>query len=520
MRFAAVLFLFFLSFEVWADNTLVVAHTNDLHAHLVPFRSDGQECMENDTSFDCRGGYARLKGLIDQWRQDVPDLVFLDAGDRFSGTPFYTLRKGQDIARLTEQLGYDALALGNHDFDDGLEELTSFLKTVSAPVLAANVTFPDTSPLKKRVTSSVVLTRGQVKIGLIGVLSEETKTECAGAGDIDLTDVTQAVRREVMHFKQQGINVIFALTHIGLKADQALARAVPELDVIIGGHSHSFLSNDSDDKTAEGPYPIAVVSKTGDKTLIVTAGMGGRVVGRLDVTFDDDGRIIAFKGDSVPVDMNISPDTAFQSDIAAVSQILEQTLDQSLAVTSQNVSLTPNKSFCGESCPVGEVLSDALLSAAKAFGADVAILNAGGVRAALPAGEITYRHLIQAYPFNSSAVIVEMNGQALNAFVTHGLKKYTPGARTNAFILPAGFSYTFNPDTRQIIRINIQGQPVDPGKIYRVAMPSFLADGGDGFPVQREQTVFAPDIREVMGRALQGVVSFNRFENRISVTRP
>ena len=127
-------------------HTFSILHTNDLHAHLLPLTANGESCRpENDP--DCLGGFARIAGYVGRRRAEEPDLLLFDAGDRFSGTLFYTLHKSRDISMLMNQMDYTAMTLGNHDFDDGNEELERFVRSVSAPVLAANVIFPDSSSL-------------------------------------------------------------------------------------------------------------------------------------------------------------------------------------------------------------------------------------------------------------------------------------------------------------------------------------------------------------------------------------
>lgn len=494
--------------------TLHIAHTNDLHAHLAPFDANGQECQEI-TQPTCLGGYARIKTLISNLRKQHSNLIFLDAGDRFSGTPFYALRKSQDIARLTESLKYDAMTLGNHDLDDGLEELSRFSKVVSAPIIAANVSFPPSSPLSQRITSSQIITRNGKKIGIIGILTPETKIECTGAKNVIFKDITNTLKKHVSDFSKQGIDIIIVLSHIGLDADKELAKQIPNIDIIVGGHSHSFLSNDSSDENRDGPYPIVIESENKDKTLIVTAGMGGRVVGLLHAVFDSWGHIIEFSGNPIKITNDISMDPNMKKEIDAVSAQLEKILNTPVIISKIPVSLTPDKGFCGLSCHIAEVLTTALLKSGKKNNVDVALLNAGGIRAGFPIGQISYRHIIQVYPFNSAVILVEMTGAELKEYIAHGIKKYTPNTRTNALIHPAGLTYTFNSKTKQITEILIQGKPLSLHKKYRVLLPAFLADGGDGFPVQEEQQVFSYDMRNTLIDSLKTIKFISPLEARI-----
>lgn len=515
LSFTFIFLCLFVPFSVTANTTtLHIAHTNDLHAHLTPFDIDGQECQDV-TQPTCHGGYARIKTLISKLREQHSDLIFLDAGDRFSGTPFYALRKSRDIARLTESFKYDAMTLGNHDLDDGPEELSRFAEIVSTPILTANVSFPASSPLSQRIASSHIITRNGKKIGIIGILTPETKIESTGAKNINFKDITDTLKKNISDFSNQGIDIIIVLSHVGLEADKELAKQIPNIDIIVGGHSHSFLSNDPSDGNSVGPYPIIIESENKDKTLIVTAGMGGRVVGLLHAVFDSWGHIIEFSGNPIKITNDISMDPNMKKEIDAVSAQLEKILNTPVIISKIPVSLTPDKGFCGLSCHVGEVLSTALLKSGKKDNVDVALLNAGGIRAGFPMGQISYRHMIQAYPFNSAVVLVEMTGSELKKYITHGLKKYTPNARTNALIHPAGLTYTFNSETKQITEISVQGKPLSPHKKYRVLLPAFLADGGDGFPVQKEQRVLSYDLRNTLIDSLKTINFIPPLETRI-----
>lgn len=482
-----------------ANRALTLLHTNDLHAHLNPFYKEAQDCHEAHP--DCLGGFARLKALIDTTRKEAPDMVLLDAGDRFSGTLFYTLRKGEDIARLMQPMGYDAMALGNHEFDDGLPELQRFSKKVPAPLLAANVVFPKESPLAEHVVPALILEKGGVRFGIIGLLSEDTKTECDGAEEIDILSPIETARQEVHRLTEKGVDIIVALTHIGLENDKKLAQAVPEIDVIIGGHSHHLLSDNPLDKTADGPYPLVIPQQNGATTLIATVGLGGQHVGRLDLRFDDKGRLTSFQGASIPLDHRVGEDEKTAADIRALETDLADILNHPLMTSETEIGLSPapKKAFCSEECYVGEVLTDILLEAGQADKVDIALINAGGIRSRLPAGQITFRHVVQAYPFTSYGALVEMSGQALQDYLAHGLQKYTPDERTNAFLQIAGAGYVFDDKTHRITHLTLpNGTAIDPDKTYRIILPSFLAKGGDGFPPQPILKTYSESIRDLI----------------------
>lgn len=516
MRFILLATALILGGCVWfnqpdAYRTLSIIHTNDLHSHFLPSDAKYQDCEEGNEH--CLGGYGRIKMFIEENRQD--NTLVLDAGDRFSGTVFYTLRKSQDVTALTNVLNYDVVTLGNHEFDDGLNELEKFAVGLSAPIVSANVVFPKDSKLNKRIVPSVIVHKNGLKIGVIGALAEETKSESAKAQDINLTAVIPAVREEVERLKQQQIDILIALTHIGIDKDMALAKAVPDLDVIVGGHTHTLLSNNRYEKNVFGAYPMIVRHQNGSKTLIVTSGLAGHHVGLLNVKFDKNGYISSFNGDTIRMDDKIKNDLKITDMIADIEAKIQTVISEPILMTQIPIHMTGKERYCSENCYVGEVLTDTLLNATKEYHTDIAFLNAGGIRAALPKGQVAFRHIASAYPFDSNATIIQMTGAELVAYISHGIQKYLPNDRTNAFLQIAGGTYEFSPDTKKADNVRVSGNPVDENKIYRVIVPSFMAEGGDGFKVFENKHTLPISIRDMMINYLKSNPHIKPFENRI-----
>ncbi len=497
--------------------TLNIIHTNDLHAHLIPFNTDNRTCDYKTN--DCLGGFARIKTLIDSYRSKYPHSVLLDAGDRFSGTVFYTLRKSQDIIRLMNDWQYDALTIGNHEFDDGISEIEKMMQKLKAPVVCANAVFPETTPLAQQIKSSVILERNGRKIGIIGALTQDVKIETIHAKEIKLLPLLQTIQAEVDNLKKQQVDIIILLSHIGFNNDKSIAQQINDIDVIVGGHTHTLLSNNPQEKEANGSYPTVVQNPNGKPVLIVSTGMGGQHIGNLAVTFNRQGEIKSYTGDTVVVNNTITPDTTVLMDITAIEQKLKDILNEPITSVREPISLTPTEFFCSQSCYAGEILTDSLKRIIP--NVDIVILNAGGIRAGLPNGMITFQHLAQTFPFDSYGAIVPLTGEQIQAYLTLGLKKYNPKDRTNAFLQTAGLSYSFNPQTKQLVSVTINNQPIQDDKIYRVAMPSFIAGGGDGYPEHTEFEVIPESIRSLMKKAMQSLdYQLPPFENRIQAIQP
>lgn len=497
--------------------SLKVLHTNDLHAHITPFNNAGENC-----SYDtCRGGFARIKTFIDNKRKEDPELLLLDAGDRFSGTIFYTLNKGKNIATLMEKMGYDAMALGNHDFDDDLEELEKFEKTITAPIISSNVQFPIESTLNSNILQMVIIQRKNRKIGILSVLTQETKETCANADKITLLDETKIIKNLIRDLENKGINIIILLNHNGIEEDIMLAKKIPEIDLIISAHSHTLLSNDkSEDR--KGPYPLTIKNDGEKSTLIVSAGIGGQHVGEINLLFDKKGNITSFSGNALPMDTSIQPDKETVQYISKIEKEIERTINQPIRRLTQKIPLTKSETFCSESCYMGEILTTALLKAAQTENrnVEIAFLNAGSIRSGATKGEMTFKHIAQIYPFDSKAIITKMTGKDIKKYLNHGLKKYERDDRTNAFLHTSGLSYRFSAESKQILSVKLEnGNHLDDKKAYLIVMPSFLGKGGDGFPpVNTTETISFGSINDILIRYFKTEKKLPSFENRIQKT--
>lgn len=486
-------------------------HTNDLHAHLVPFRAEKPVCAYDEK--ECHGGFARLLSFIKAYRTKYPDAVLLDGGDRFSGTFFYTLRKGADIIRLMNQMNYDAVTLGNHDFDDGLTEIEKMMTIISVPVVSANVIFPKNFQPKNKIKPAVIVKRNGVKIGIIGLLTPDIKTETKGGGGIDLRPLTQAVQAQINAFKKEGVQMIVLLSHTGDETEERLAKEMPDVDIIIGAHSHT--------KKFEH-----FIGKDGQTVLVSSAGYGGENIGAFTAVFNRLGKIVAFKNEAEVVDYTLAPDEKMQQQINSLQAELNEVTRKPVTFSetpvwakkpqeNQVVSPSNNQKYepCLEECYIGEVLSDALLKTTPS--ADFAFINSGAVRAGLPQGDVTVGDLIEAFPFDSSVVSVQMTGAEIENYLKHGLSTFQKG-RANGFIQAAGLSYTFFPDYTKAPVIQLSTGALDSLKTYTVLIPSFLAEGGDGFPVFKTKKEVAPSFRDAVIEVMrQKNYKIPPFEKRI-----
>ena len=269
-----------------ADYTLTVLHTNDFHARFEPISKYDSGCGEEDNAEGkCFGGSARLVTAITEARARSENSILVDGGDQFQGTLFYTYYKGKLAAEMMNKMGYTAMTVGNHEFDDGPEVLRGFVDAVNFPILMSNADISGEALLRDVIQKSVVIEQAGEKIGLIGLTPEDTDELASPGPNVIFSDPSEAVQIEVDRLTAMGVNKIIVLSHSGYLVDQRVAANTTGVDVIVGGHSNTLLSNTND--RAEGAYPTMV----GD-TAIVQAYAYGKFLGELNVTFDDDGRIV------------------------------------------------------------------------------------------------------------------------------------------------------------------------------------------------------------------------------------
>ncbi|RMF05581.1 MAG: multifunctional 2',3'-cyclic-nucleotide 2'-phosphodiesterase/5'-nucleotidase/3'-nucleotidase, partial [Chloroflexi bacterium] len=246
--------------------TLTVLHTNDVHSRIDEFDKRGNTCDEDEKAEDaCFGGVARRQTMINQIRAEMPNVILVDAGDQFQGTLFYTQYKGGAAQEMMNTLGYNAMAVGNHEFDDGPGTLGSFVRGVNFPVLSSNMDVSAEPELAGSIQPSTILDVNGEKVGVIGVTTVDTGILSSPGDNVAFNDAVASAQAAVDELTAQGVNKIIALTHIGYGPDQELAAALTGVDVIVGGHSHTLLSNTDED--AAGPYPTVVNAADGNPVL-------------------------------------------------------------------------------------------------------------------------------------------------------------------------------------------------------------------------------------------------------------
>ena len=227
-----------------AESVLHILHTNDFHSRVESINKYDSTCdAETEDKGECFGGTARLATKLAEMRAQFEaagePVILLDGGDQFQGSLFYTTYKGEDTAEFMNKLGYDAMAVGNHEFDDGPEALAALIERAEFPIISANIDASQSNLLKDKLLRSTVIEIGGDKIGIVGGTTMDTP-EISSPGDaLIFQDDVDAITADVQKLTDEGITKIIALTHIGYGHEQQIAAAVPGLDALVGGHSHT-----------------------------------------------------------------------------------------------------------------------------------------------------------------------------------------------------------------------------------------------------------------------------------------
>ncbi|RJP21605.1 MAG: bifunctional metallophosphatase/5'-nucleotidase [Candidatus Omnitrophota bacterium] len=360
---------------------LTLLHTNDFHAWLLP---DEQG----------RGGAAIIAGYYKNVRAQESNVLILDAGDMISGTPISSLFKGDPIYRVLNHWGIDAAALGNHDFDYGWQRMKTYREIASFPFLCANAFVAGSDGANHLLADAEykIFSFGALRVGVIGVIAEWTPTMTVrdAVRDVKFIPSIDTLKRLVPLVSNQA-DLVVVLSHVGFEHDQKIAKETPDIDLIIGGHSHTLLKE---------------FVKIND-TIIVQAGEKGRFVGRIDLEADTAAnQFVGFTYRVLPVDANLSPPDPDTEAIVRewenkVSEVVDHPLGEATETLSKN-----------------DMILLAKLAFLEATGADYAFHNSGGTRGGLPQGPFTSRAIWNLFPFENTLLTTRVKGNKIpNGFL-------------------------------------------------------------------------------------------------------
>ncbi|MDO6730731.1 bifunctional metallophosphatase/5'-nucleotidase [Marinovum sp. 2_MG-2023] len=497
-----------------ADYSLTVLHTNDFHARFESVsKYDGPCSAEDDAEGKCFGSSARLMTAINEAKARSNNWVLVDGGDQFQGSLFYTYYKGKLAAEMMNQMGYTAMTVGNHEFDDGPEVLRGFMDAIDFPILMSNADVSGEPLLAGELMKSTVIEQGGEKIGFIGLTPQNTDELASPGKNIIFTPPADAVQGEVDKLSEMGVNKIIVLSHSGYAVDQDVAANTTGVDVIVGGHSNTYLANNDDN--ADGPYPTVV-----NGVQIVQAYAYGKYLGELNVTFDDDGNVTEASGNPVLVDAAILADEAVAARIAEAAKPLEEIRNRVVAEAAELIE--GDRSVCrAMECSMGNLIADAMLDRVADQGIQIAIANSGGIRASIDAGEVTMGEVLTVLPFQNTLSTFQVTGATMLEALENGVSQIEEGA--GRFPQVAGMSFAFDasmPAGERVSDVMVGGSPIEAETVYGVVSNNYVRNGGDGYKMfvdAMNAYDYGPDLADVTAEYLAAQGPFMPYtDGRIS----
>lgn len=415
---------------------------------------------------DGKGGFAELMTLLAAERARGPSLTTL-GGDMISPSLMSGVTKGTQMIELANAIGLDAAVLGNHEFDFGPEVLRRRIAESKFAWLATNVMEADGSPFDK-AEAYVLREVGGLKVGLLGLVTPETEHMSSPGDGVRFASVQGTAGATVDALRAAGADVVIALTHLTIEDDRALAKAVPGIDLILGGHDHDPIS------WYEGGV------------LILKAGSDAHYLGVVDLAIE---AVVDGNGESkrriVPSwslrsTAGVAPDPAIAALVARHTAAFDAEMDQPLVAATGEIDSRRDSVRTGEAS-MGSLIADAL----RSLGADVGMTNGGGIRGdrVYPAGTmLTRKDILRELPFGNYALTLSLAGADLLAALESGVSQVEDKA--GRFPQVSGLSFAYDPSRppgSRVLSVEVGGAPLDPARVYTVATTDYLARGGDGY---------------------------------------
>lgn len=443
---------------------IVILHTNDVHARV---KADEREKAI---------GYGKIKTYKDELVKEGKTVLMLDAGDTLHGTTFATISRGDSIVKLLNEVGYDYMVPGNHDFNYGYQRLVELTGKGNFKTLASNVV---TEQGKRDFLENDIKEVDGVKIGFFGLSTPETyyKSHPSNTKGIVIAEPIEVAKQQVAALKAKGADFIVAIGHLGIdestkegERSEGVIKAVPGIDLFIDGHSHTALP--------EGKViGSALLAQTGSYT---------NNLGKITLTFDGNkienkkAELISYEAMSL-----VKPDEKIEAIEKEVDEANKPFLEKIVGKTL--VDLEGRREYNRkEETNLGNLVTDAMREVSKA---DIAITNGGGIRATIEKGDVTMGEVLTAFPFTNFTVTVDLTGKEVIQALENGVKAAPELA--GAFVQVSGLTFKYD-DTQKagerVFDVMVAGKPIDLEKTYKVATNDFIAGGGDQYDVFKGKT--------------------------------
>ncbi|TRY64203.1 hypothetical protein TCAL_04631 [Tigriopus californicus] len=554
MKFSVIFVLMCQVLTLSSGFELTVLHVNDIHVRIEETNKYSGNCKAEDKEAGhCFGGLARLHTAVKEVKAKEPNTIFLNGGDFYQGNAYYTHFKWRIVAPFANILNFTAMAPGNHEFDDNVNGFVPFLKNTQFPVIAANLDTSleaslegnahfflkaqnrlgflwtvTSSILLGLMTPSVVVERGGRKIGIIGYVTTDTP-ELSNSGQVRFIDEVVAIDQEAKRLKAQGVEILVALGHSGYEKDQEIAKQVPDIDLVVGGHTHSFLYTGPEPSTEKpsGPYPTIVMQDNGRKVPVIQAYAYTKYLGHFKVNFDDEGEVTTWTGSPMLLDNRFAQDEDVLKELVPWKDEVKELELQVFAQTK--VVLLARR---GEETNLGNLVTDSMVDHYAQNGntdndhwtyVPMAFLNSGGLRGSFEIGNISAADILAVLPFENTVDVITLKGRDLKSVFEEMAKRMNPDGTSGngGFLQVSGIFVTFDlrrQEGDRVIQLKTRCskcrvpkyQPVDLNQEYNVTTVSYLANGGDGYHIIKDKK-----LHHITGALDSGV-----FQNYVARIQP
>lgn len=455
-----------------SDIRLTILHVNDTHGYILPYKEAGSG---KNTMV---GGAAYLARLIEDERSKNPEgTLLLSAGDMFQGTPISNFFKGRPVIDVMNDLKFDAMAVGNHEFDWGFDVFNRMLSSARFPFLSANMKsakdqyFPGVKPY-------IIVHRKNVNIAVIGVITPDLPylSKPDSTGKITVQNPEDILPELIKKVKEEGAHVVMVLSHLGLDADKELARRVSGIHVIVGGHSHTAMET-----------PVTV-----GNTTIVQAGCYGLYLGVLELEIATGTNPVSYRTIRGKLEKVIAgPDRSYDETVAAIVNNYHDRIKNDFAGVVGKAAVDLTRKDQRES-NVGNLLCDMMR---ETTGADIALLNSRSIRTDIPGGNITLEQVYALLPFDNVLVTMDLTGRQLMEILEHSATQPYSRLQVSGIRITQDLS---NAGGKMVKDVLVGMRPLDLNKTYRIATNDFLAAGGDRFVtfMKGQNILFGMDLRD------------------------
>lgn len=460
-----------------APKKIEIVHTNDIHGRI------------NEDDFEKAAGFAKLQTKLKELRKENPNLLLLDAGDALHGTTAVNLSKGEEMVKLMNDLGYDAMTIGNHDFNFGYDRLLELKEMAKFPIMSANVVKEGKNDFEPYIIKDIE----GVKVGIFALTTEEskTKTHPNNIKGVEFVSPIKTAEKYVKELKAKDADIIIALGHLGVEGtttetSENVLEKVDGIDLFIDGHSHEE------------------TNKVVNDAVLVQAGSYTKNLGFIEINLDGK-KVESIAHKLIPFEelKELEGDKDILAKLDKIKTENEKVLKEVIGKTKVKLD-GEREDVRTKETNLGNLVTDAIR---EVTGADIGFMTGGNIRATIEAGDVTIGDVVTSFPFANTIMVKEFTGDELKASLENGLKKYPETA--GEFPQVSGMSFKFNPKApvgERVLEIKVGDKAIKADGKYTLATNDFLAAGGDGYeifakkPVLREGALLSDMVIEYFAK--------------------